>query len=461
MTMNHYLVLLFLVATRRWNRVAVAMSSSPSAPQTQQPTNLVTSEGSLVDIKIAPTLASKPGSTPGFYNPKRKIGRDFVVLGVAQWLVDETLRRATAAAAFDSSGEEQSPNESRPVRLLDATCASGIQGLRAAAESPALARAMINQRVKNENAKDKILNQPELKVILNDLDDDAANLAEENVASLQSSHPKEHGSTTVTRRVAQSLMHEETFEISVLDPFGSVQPFLDAAMARSPQRGLIEVCATDVSVLYGTRPKMAKRHYGAELAEKRPPCYRERGVRLLLAAIAQAAGKHDRGIEPVYGISTEHFCLVSVKIARGAKAADATAKQVKRVAICQTTGALLPDDSIAKLEGPLWVGALHDADTIRGMLDIANLEEAEAIVSKETRVLLGKLVDEAAVDGIFHRRPGVAAGGKIPKLTKVLAELERRGFKASRTHFCAKSLKSDASSAEFDDAVLAVLANEK
>ena len=400
---------------------------------------LLASEGSLCDVRVAPTLASKPGSEAGFYNPKRRVGRDFVVLSVAQWL----------AAEAACSGEP------RPARLLDATCAAGVQGLRVAVESPLLARAI---------SKDE---PPELQVVLNDIDENAADLAADNAASLRQA-------VAVTCRVAQALMHEETFQVSVLDPFGCVQPFLDAAMARAPHGGLVEVCATDVGALYGNRPEITARHYNAHLAQKRPPCYRERGVRILVAAIAQAAGRHDRGVMPVFGVSTEHFCLVSVRVIRRAKAADATAKQVQRVRICRSCGAAGVDANTtqcdcdpvdgaginAQEEGPMWVGPLYDADAVQAMARIASLEEAKGLVSKETRALLEKVQEEAVINRMFHRRPGVAAGGRTPKLAKVMKELQRRGFKTARTHFCVKSLKTDASVREFDSAVKAVLACE-
>lgn len=446
-----FFVLLFVTCI--WSVVALAPSQI--------------SEGSLLDMEIAPTQASKPGSTPGFYNPRRRIGRDFVVLSVAQWL---------AAKASSSS------NNSRPARLLDATCATGIQGLRTAVESPLLARAMISNTANNDH-HDQGDEPPELHVVLNDMDEDAANLAENNTASVQLNQNYHGLNVKVTRRVAQALMHEETFEVSVLDPFGSVQPFLDAALARAPHGGLIEVCATDVGVLYGTRPTVAARHYHGHLAHKRPPCYRERGVRLLLAAIAQAAGRHDRGVVPVYAVSTEHFCLVSVKVVRRAQSADATAKQVQRLRICRTCGAVgteiktgqsktigLPQcdcdpidgaGSDAQEEGPLWVGPLYDVDMVQGMAEISRLEEARGLISKETCNLLEKMQQEAVVKSMFHRRPGVAAGGKIPKLVNVMEELRSRSINTSRTHFCTKSLKSDASPEEFDDAVKAVLAREE
>ena len=479
------------------------------------------SEGSLRDMQISSTMASKPGSTPGFFNPKRRIGRDFVVLSVANWLASEAERRHILMLQSElSGGGEEKKNESmqgssgasrntsrnsntssnsmlRPARLLDATCATGIQGLRNAVESPILARSMLSHM--NFDVDKSPIEPPELHVVLNDSDENAAELAQKNVDSVQHSHGFQQegsGSTDkgthihldVTQRVGQSILHEETFEVSVLDPFGSVQPFLDAALARSPKGGLIEVCATDVQVLYGTRPSIAARHYHARISKKRPPCYRERGVRLLLAAIAQAAGRYDRGIVPVYGISTEHFCLVSVKVLRGAKAADATAKQVRPVKICRTCSASsienhgdgdVSGDSIAEAapncgcdpidgsgvaaqgEGPLWIGPLHDAESVKRMAKIASLEEAEGFISKETRTFLKQFEKEASIDSMFHRRPGVAAKGKIPKLTKVLEELQHRGFMASRTHFCSKSLKTNASATEFDHIVKAILVQEE
>eukprot|EP01083_Nonionella_stella_P040647 110242_1 len=442
--------------------------------QHQKVQKSLVSEGSLCDMRISPSMANKPGSAPGFYNPKRQIGRDFVVLSVANWLYNDAKRRA--AKCEGSKGSDTIMP--RPARVLDAACATGIQGLRTFVESPILAEAMLKTK-KNQSQNSKMLELAELQLVLNDMDANAIEIANENANSvLRNSGLNLNCTIKVTQRVAQATMHEETFEVSILDPFGSVQPFLDAALSRAPKGGLIEVCATDVGVLYGTRPSIAARHYHAHLAQKRPPCYRERGVRLLYAAIAQAAGRHDRGVEPVYGISTEHFCLASMRVLRGAKAADFTVEHLKAVKICRSCGAASkgactevdtieppsceckPIDGAgtdAKTEGPLWVGPLYDLDTVNSMVEIAGLEEAKGLMSKETLVLLQKLKEEAAIKNMFHRRPGVAAKGKTPKLTEVMGELQRRGFRTARTHFCAKSLKTEASTQEFDAAVKALL----
>lgn len=504
-------MLLFIMICNCCLAVSLALAF-PSSPQTQHqeiplPSSLA-SEGSLRDMQVSPTMATKPGSTPGFYNPKRRIGRDFVVLSVAHWLATEAKRRAAKEKNSNPENNTGSNTSSsrRPVRLLDATCATGIQGLRTIVESPILARAILSKQIihdehgpntmKDDDDSQHIIRQrlkaiepPELQLVLNDMDEDAVDITKQNVKSVlrepSISHQEgidfQHSNMTmmhnnmninVTQRVAQAILHEETFEVSVLDPFGTVQPFLDAALSRAPQGGLIEVCATDVGVLYGTRPSIAARHYHARLSHKRPPCHRERGVRLLFAAIAQAAGRHDRGVEAVYGISTEHFCLVSMRVLRGAKAADSTARQLKYVKICRKCGAAginlgersacgcQPTDGAgtsAEEEGPLWTGPLHDLDTVKQMAEIACLDEAKGFIGTETCTFLEMLREEAAITNMFHRRPGVAAGGRTPKLNEVTEELQRRGFETARTHFCAKSLKTEASVKEFDAAVKSIL----
>mmetsp|Transcript_8716 Transcript_8716/g.21877 ORF Transcript_8716/g.21877 Transcript_8716/m.21877 type:complete len:532 (+) Transcript_8716:98-1693(+) len=500
--------------------VAALTSSSPSSqlpqfdrqqndphkiliPSSSSSSSLIISEGSLRDMEVSSTMATKPGSTPGFYNPKRRIGRDVVVLSVAQWLAAETKRRAAKDKVNNlKTGDSSSASSNwttRPVRLLDATSATGIQGLRCMVESPILANAIMSKNgyehpnMEDDNVQNaqnyiqqNIKDPPELQLVLNDLDPNAVEITRCNVHSVREQMMKHEVDSSsnysndvntrdlmninITQRVAQAIMHEEAFEVSVLDPFGSVQPFLDAALSRAPQGGLIEVCATDVGVLYGSRPSVVSRHYHANLSKRRPPCYRERGVRLLFAAIAQAAGRHDRGVEPVYGVSTEHFCLVSMRVFRGAKAADSTVRQVKSVRICRTCGdagigteldcGCEPIDGAgnnADEEGPLWIGPLHDLDAVEQMAEIACLEEAKGFIAPETCDFLQKLKEEAAIQTMFHRRPGVAAEGRTPKLAQVMEELQRRNFKTARTHFCAKSLKSEASVKEFDAAVKAAI----
>ena len=282
-----------------------------------------------------------------------------------------------------------------------------------------------------------------------------------------------------TNRVAQSLLYDEDpFEVIILDPFGSAVPHLDAAFSNVPHGGRIELCATDVNVLYGSRPSIARRHYSSAtiLSDRRPPGYRERGIRLLLAAVAQAAGRHDKGIRPLYSVSKEHYCLVSVQVMRRGDngIVNRTAQQVQPVQICSNcnyaqvaTTSPTPSPCCGSTkdfelsQGPLWVGPLFDVDVIESMVRIArdtNFRTPDgqelAVISKDTQAILEMIQQESILeDALFTRRPAIAAPEWTPKLDYVQDELERRGFRSSRTHFDPQALRCNASPSEFDACV--------
>jgi tRNA G26 N,N-dimethylase Trm1 len=500
-------------------------STAETATTISMASTSTVNEGSLIDMWVASTMAQQPGSTAAFYNPKRRVGRDCSVLSVAQWLLQRTNKQ-----------QQQQQQRPVPVNVLDAHAASGITGLRVAIESPILAAAAYqhdedslllernqennsnttstrnnwNNLDDNDNEDDdndenfsKLRSSvPPLHVVLNDVDPAAVQVAVHNTnthvakAALPST-----SIISVSNRNSQSLWHETSFDISLVDPFGCTTACLDAALAQAPQGGLIDVCATDVTALYGGRPAIVSRHYnGAHLTTHphRPPCFKERGVRLLLAAVAQAAGRHDRGIKPLYSLSTAHYVVVAIHVVRRGEAKtfgpDAAMRHVQRVSICRSCGAAGgrsdDDDDIAssatasttpdcscdeKLnpgsgtsaspEGPLWLGPLHDPTHLQEMIRLAGLPQARHWITPETQRVLQTMYEESLVESpsssrnytLFHRRPSLAAPGQMPRLDHLIDELQQRGYKACRTQFDSQALKSNASPSAFDDAVRAIL----
>lgn len=436
------------------------------------------SEGSLDSMQVASSMAQKPGEMAAFYNPNRRVGRDCSVLSLAQWMIDKQQN--------SKSGRQ------RPIQILDAHAASGMAGLRVAVESPILARSYLG--VTDESTTDSPPPLPPLTMTLNDFDPEAVRIATHN-AELASqliqqpvSVPSSLSTISVSNRNSQSLWHESSFDVSLIDPFGCATACLDSTLARAPQGGVLDICATDVTALYGGRPAMAARHYGGCYLTNRPPCFKERGVRMLLAAVAQAAGRQDRGIRPLYSLSTAHYVVVAVQVVRRGKTfgADAAIDQVQCFPICRSCGApggienmgdkestkiIAPDclcdasepgaGTSAICEGPLWRGPLHDSAHLEGMMRLACLPEAQGWISPETKDRLQTMCDESLVEAvdcissrsIFHRRPSLAAPGCMPPLEAITEELQRRGFQACRTQFDKQALKSNASPPEFDDCV--------
>ena len=280
----------------------------------------------MVRCVVAAKGAKQPGSVPGFCNAKMRVNRDMSVLAVA----------IVAMAR----------NEREPglplMKCIDAFTSSGILGLRWCVESA-------------------VLSGCELAVTVNDLSKDCAALATHNaLANLSDEHsldPKAvepwgdsnpldslkipgttQGTTHVTVKPAGVALHHQPHDFIHLDPFGSAAPHLDAAMSRAPHLGVVAVTATDTAALWGIYPAVARRHYGAELdagdgdaqnnlggaagQARRPPWFRELGVRVLLGAMARAAARHDRGIVPLFCLASDHFVQVCVRVQRGAAAAD-------------------------------------------------------------------------------------------------------------------------------------------
>ena len=63
--------------------------------------------------------------------------------------------------------------------------------------------------------------------------------------------------------------------------------------------GILTLTATDTGALFDRRyADVAKRHYNlVNLDKDRGICFREVGLRMIIASVAQAANRQDKGIE--------------------------------------------------------------------------------------------------------------------------------------------------------------------
>ncbi len=155
---------------------------------------------------------------------------------------------------------------------LDALSASGIRGMRVAAEAGTE------------------------KVTLNDFDPRAVQVMRRNVARNQLD-------CVVSEKNANVLMHQEHFQAVDLDPFGSPSPYISAA-SRSA-RSYLFITATDTAPLCGAHLKSGIRKYMAV-----PLCtdyHREMGARILLGLAARELARLDKGTEPLLTHVTDHY----------------------------------------------------------------------------------------------------------------------------------------------------------
>jgi tRNA (guanine26-N2/guanine27-N2)-dimethyltransferase len=283
-------------------------------------------------------------------------------------------------------------------------------------------------------------------VTINDRSSRAAGLARENAAAL--GLPIE-----VLEEDVNVLLSRRRFDAVDLDPFGTPAPFVDAA-ARSARRYLF-VTATDTAPLCGAHMKAGMRRYFAK--PMNTEYHGEVALRILLAFVAREVVKYDRGIEPLFCFSHEHFVRLHLAIADGAKAGDRTIGRIGFVLQCPSCfyreeqpglvvrgGGRCPAcGAVLSPVGPLWLGAVIDTPTLTGMeerLAAAELRSKQSI-AKLLAVLRGEL--DTATHYDYHRIAR-SIGASPPPIDAVVSHLRAIGFRASRTHYSGTGIKTDA-----------------
>ncbi|XP_029001659.1 TRMT1-like protein isoform X2 [Betta splendens] len=192
----------------------------------------------------------------------------------------------------------------------------------------------------------------------------------------------------VAKMDANVIMHLRPFDYIHLDPFGTAVNYLDAAFRNVRNLGIISVTSTDTGSLYAKSPNVTLRHYGCHIV--RTEYYKELAARMLVATVARAAARCNKGIEVLLAVALEHFVLVVVRVLRGPTQADDSVKKLRKLVHCQwceervflklgnMVDETLPCDCHGTLPGktavhlgPLWAGALFNTGFLRRMLSAA------------------------------------------------------------------------------------------
>ncbi|XP_053710554.1 TRMT1-like protein isoform X2 [Synchiropus splendidus] len=267
--------------------------------------------------------------------------------------------------------------ERHPLECLDAFGATGIAGLQWAKHLRGAVRVTITDisdscmKMIKENCK---LNHIRVEGAAcgPEGDEDAVAVATVEVAKMD----------------ANVVMHLRPFDYIHLDPFGSAVNYLDAAFRNVRNLGIVSVTSTDTGSLYAKSPNVTLRHYGCHIV--RTEYYRELAARVVLASVARAANRCNKGIEVLLAAALEHFVLVVVRVLRGPTQADESAKKLRRLVHCQwceerlflklgnmvddtlpcTCHGTLPGKTAVHL-GPLWSGPLFNTGFLRRMLSAA------------------------------------------------------------------------------------------
>uniref|UniRef100_A0A8B9JT17 tRNA (guanine(26)-N(2))-dimethyltransferase n=1 Tax=Astyanax mexicanus TaxID=7994 RepID=A0A8B9JT17_ASTMX len=419
---------------------------------------------------------STPQKTDTYFNRKMKTNRQLVFCSLAVL------------------AEERSPLE-----CLDAFGATGIMGLQWAKHLRNAVKVTIND-----------INEACVKMIkenchLNHIRADGGRTPRQPEGAGDSDTPI--ATVEVSKMDANVIMHLRAFDYIHLDPFGTAVNYLDAAFRNVRNLGIVSVTSTDTGSLYSKSLNVTLRHYGCQIV--RTEYYRELAARMVVASIARAAARCNKGIEVLLAVALEHFVLVVVRVLRGPTQADESAKKLRQLLHCQwceervflKPGSMVEENLYRQLPcqchgsmpgktavelGPLWSGSLFNTGFLRRMLVAAvqhSMEDIQPLVKtliceadcttlksfsvtghsvlanqgkrktgEESSNVVKKLKSDASLEHpafyySIHRHS--IRGMNMPKLNKFLQYLTEAGFRVSRTHFDPTGVRTDATLEQF------------
>ena len=167
------------------------------------------------------------------------------------------------------------------------------------------------------------------------------------------------------------LLHQEGFDYIDLDPFGSPNPYLGAAIARISRKGILAVTATDTAALTGTYTSVTRRKYWAE--PLRNYLMHEIGLRILIRKIQLLGTQFDKALVPILSYSKDHYYRLYFQCEKGKEKCDAIVRQHQYFLFCNSCLNFKTSPynwekcscgGAFQFAGPLWSGALINQSII-------------------------------------------------------------------------------------------------
>lgn len=231
------------------------------------------------------------------------------------------------------------------------------------------------------------------------------------------------------------------FDYIDIDPFGSPNPYLNAAIARIARQGIIAVTATDTAALTGTYPQVTRRKYWAE--PLRNYMMHETGLRILIRKIQLLGIQFDKALTPILSYSKDHYFRIYLQAEKGKEKCDTLIAKHQYLLSCPQclefktstlNNELCGCGALFQFTGPLWTGLLADPTLISSMAKNNSFPEEQKF--------LDVLNEESTLDivGFYDLHVLAKKNQKEPpRMETALREL-----KGVRTHFSATGIKTKA-----------------
>jgi len=236
----------------------------------------------------------------------------------------------------------------------------------------------------------------------------------------------------------------DKFDCIDIDPFGSPIQFLNSAMrAIHPNDSLLCVTATDIGVLSGNYPTACFRKYFIKAGKT--SFAHELGVRNLITAVFREGAKYNFSVEPLLTYANMHYYRTFLKITGGRKTTNREIRNIGYIGYCKKCEyretfplfEAIPGKCICGQPldyfGPTWISKISDKsflEKIKGYNQIIDAAYEEA--------------DMPHLHYDIHALVRTAKKKDVPKLDKLIENLEDMGYRAVKTQFSPFGLKTNA-----------------
>ncbi len=303
-----------------------------------------------------------------------------------------------------------------------------------------------------------------ISVLINDKNPHAVALIKENVMQLDLANK-----TSVHMEDASEIMIKHAasgnwFDVIDVDPFGSPSVFMDSAAQAIGFNGFLAVTSTDMATMCGVYPKACIRKYASK------PIHsfiaHEVAVRMLFGFIATNLARQGKGMKPIFAHSTEHYIRAYVVALKGITEAKEAMNALGFIAHCTNCHAIESNHGVINtltkqcptcqnkqrlLGGPVWLGDLYNEKFVLKLKSEVDNNPVNYGSHKKMAKMLVLIEEEIEAQngnaGIcFFDLHQISDKLNIPspKLDSVIAELKKKGFIATRTHFRNNSIKTNA-----------------
>lgn len=330
---------------------------------------------------------------PVFYNPAMKLNRDISILLLRQF---------------------------PPMNICDLLAGTGIRAIRMARE------------LKHKS------------ITANDNNKKAFDLIRKNMARNKAEFK------AYNEDANRFLLDSKGFDYIDIDPFGSSNFFLDAAVKRISRNGILAVTNTDTAALTGTYPKACARKYWA--APKKDYMMHETGLRILIRKAQLIGMQHEKALIPIFSYYKDHYLRIFFRCIKGKKECDKAAGQ----------------HGMLNNAGPLWLGSLWDrklankmhSQLSKAMGNPASLKKTiknnkmtnqksinKNYYNNELLKFLKTIKEESKINAAgFYDMHAAARAKKLRALIKkedLIKKIRKKGYKAAPTHFSGTGIRTN------------------